>query len=138
MIKAKEFWNFLCEEMDYRLFSGVPCLDFKPLYDKMSSKFMHYIPAVNEYSAFGIAIGTAVPGIKAGVLIDYDYLNVIDDWLEFCANNKTHLLIITNQVIKRKIPYLEFDGDYGKLKLFLGKHKNRGVAVIVLRGKDLK
>ncbi len=81
MIKAKDFWNYLCNELDYRFFAGIPCKGFKPLYDKMNPEFMHYIPAVNEQVALGMASGANLAGIKSGILIDFDNIYVIYNWL---------------------------------------------------------
>jgi sulfopyruvate decarboxylase TPP-binding subunit len=68
-MKAKEFWNCLCEEFGYRLFSGVQCVGFKNLYDTMRSDFLHYIPASNENIATGIISGAKLAGVKGAVLI---------------------------------------------------------------------
>jgi len=81
MIKAKDFWNYLCNELDYRFFAGIPCKGFKPLYDKMSPEFMHYIPAVNEQVALGMASGANLAGIKSGILIDFDNIYILYNWL---------------------------------------------------------
>jgi hypothetical protein len=70
MIKAKDFLHFLCEEHDYRFFSGVPDNSFKPIYSAMSGDFMHYIPAVNIDISVGIAVGTLIGGLKSVVLTD--------------------------------------------------------------------
>jgi len=135
MVKAKEFWNFLCEDMDYRLFSGVPCLGLKSLYDKMSIDFMHYIPAVNEHAAFGIALGSTTAGVKTGVLVDAQYLDMVEDWMKFCFDYESHIVIITNKDLKRKISKLVFEGDYRKLKTFLARKDREGKpAIIVLEG----
>jgi len=76
MVKAKEFWEYLCNELNYRFFAGVPCLGLKPLYDTMSSKFMHYVPAVNERVALGLVNGANIADIKSAVLMDSK--NILD------------------------------------------------------------
>jgi hypothetical protein len=125
--------------MEYRLFSGVPCLDLKVLFDKMSSKFLHYVPAVNERAAFGISTGAIVSGVHAGVIIDSDYLDVAHEWFDFCTKNGGHIVVITNKSIKTKAPNVVFDGDYDKLGEFLIKARKKKIpAVIVLKGEDLK
>lgn len=132
MVKAIEFWKFICEEMDYRIFSGVPCLDLKPLYDKMSSKFMHYVPAVDEYTAFGISIGAITSGAKSGVLLDSNYLDVANDWMIFCAEHKEHILIITNRELEKKVSNIVFNGNYEKLRSFLTNKETTGKPAIVV------
>jgi siroheme synthase len=95
MVKAKEFWNYLCNELDYRFFSGVPCLGLKPLYDEMSSKFMHYIPAANEKIALGLVSGAWLSGTKGAVLMDYGNLGDINKLLSaFNEKYKVPALII--------------------------------------------
>ena len=139
MIKATEFWNFLCDDMNYRMFSGVPCLDFRPLYDKMSPKFMHYVPAVNEKSAFGIVTGAATSGVLAGVIVDSEYLNWGVEWIDFCKKNKNHIVILTNNKVNHKVPNSIFEGEYDKLRKFLLRARKREVpALVILKGEDLK
>jgi len=70
MVKAKEFWDYLCNELDYRFFSGVPCEGLKPLYDTMNIDFMYYVPAVNENVALGMSSGAQLAGTKSAILID--------------------------------------------------------------------
>jgi len=70
MVKAKDFWNYLCEDLDYRFFAGVACKGLDPLYNTMSSDFMHYVPAANERTALGLVSGAYVAGLKGGLLLD--------------------------------------------------------------------
>ena len=69
MVKAKEFWSYLCDVLNYRFFAGVPCKELTPLYNKMKSDFMHYVPCSNETIALGLASGVWMSGIKGGVLL---------------------------------------------------------------------
>ena len=43
MVKAKEFWNYLCGELGYKFFSGVACPGLSPLYKEMDSKIKEKI-----------------------------------------------------------------------------------------------
>lgn len=70
MVKAKDFWNYLCEELDYRFFAGVACPELVPLYKKMDSNIMHYVPAANERIALGLVSGAHMSGFKSGLLMD--------------------------------------------------------------------
>lgn len=116
MIEAKDFWNYLCEELNYRFFTGVPCMGLKPLYDKMNARIMHYVPAVKENTAVGLSSGTSLSDIKSGVLIDVNRIYNIMDWLvSFNIEYKVPLLIIAhsdedcikfNRILSlHKIPY---------------------------------
>lgn len=94
-MKAKEFWEFLCGEMDYRFFAGVPCRGFKPLYDSMSPKFMHYIPAVNENVALALTSGASIAGTKSVVLMKFDRLyNLFDCLVSLNSQYKVPTLIL--------------------------------------------
>lgn len=79
---AKEFWEYLCEDLNYRFFAGVPCRELKPLYDSMSPKFMHYIPAVKENVALGLVSGSFLTGNKAAVFMDFNRLHNVLDWIK--------------------------------------------------------
>jgi sulfopyruvate decarboxylase TPP-binding subunit len=81
MVKAKDFWSYLCEELDYRFFAGVACEGLKPLYNKMSSEFLHYVPAVDEKVALGLVNGARIAGVKGAVLMSADYLLDISNTL---------------------------------------------------------
>lgn len=69
MVKAKEFLEFLCNELDYRFFSGVACAGFAPLYSNMSADIMHYVPATNERIAMAMVAGAHVSGFKGAILM---------------------------------------------------------------------
>ncbi len=94
MVKAKEFWNYLCEELDYRFFSGVACSGLSPLYKKMDSKLMHYIPAVNERIGLGLASGAYMAGYKSGLLMDMKFAYDITSFIGFNVAHRVPLLII--------------------------------------------
>ena len=95
MVKVKEFWDYLCNELDYRFFAGIPCRGFKPLYDGMNAEFMYYIPAVNERVAMGMVNGARLAGVKSAILIDIDNIYTIYDLLfNFSNIYKIPFLII--------------------------------------------
>ena len=95
MVKAKDFWSYLCEELDYRFFAGVVCEGLKPLYDTMDSRFMHYIPAVNEKVALGLVNGARIAGVKGAVLMSANYLlDVSNSLISFNKQYEVPALII--------------------------------------------
>jgi len=113
MIKAKEFMDYLCNKLEFRFFSGVPCHELQPLYNEMNSSTMHYIPAVTETTAVGIASGVWLSNIKSCVLMDSNKINSIKPILDDIS-------------FKMKIPVLFIFGgvckqDYLKTVLL---HKN--------------
>jgi len=145
MVKAKEFWNYLCNELDYRFFAGVPCKGLKPLYDKISSEFMHYIPAVNERVAVGIVSGARLAGIKSAILINANNIYAVYD-LVFNFNSIYEipfLIIVYNEGNKKlkffNIPKLELNAnDYiSKLKTLVNKSEKLQVPVILVVGKGV-
>lgn len=92
---VEEFWKYLCEDLGYRFFAGVPCKELKPLYDTMSPKFMHYIPAVKENVALGLVSGSFLAGSKAAVLMCFSRLhNVLDCIKSFNITYNIPALII--------------------------------------------
>jgi hypothetical protein len=94
MVKATDFWEYLCNKLDYRFFSGIPCLGLDPLYNKMSPEFMHYVPAISIQIAVGLVNGASLAGVKAAVLSDINHVSRLD--LDFNLNNSLPLLIITS------------------------------------------
>jgi len=70
MVEAKEFINYLCNELEFRFFSGVPCVELQLLYNEMNSNMMHYIPAVTETIAVGISSGVWIANTKSCVLMN--------------------------------------------------------------------
>ena len=94
MVKVKEFWNYLCKELDYRFFSGVACPGLSPLYKKMDSKMMHYVPAVNERIGLGIVSGAYMSGYKGGLLMDMSFAYDLTSFLTFNVKNRIPLLVI--------------------------------------------
>lgn len=117
MVTAKEFWNYLCEDLKYRFFSGVPCLEFRSLYNTMSSKFMHYIPAVDVNVALAISSGVRLAGMKSGVLFHIRDLSKMASVLyNFNTVYRLPVLLICfwdkQYVCKKvKLPFEVFSGD---------------------------
>ena len=94
MVKAKEFWDYLCKDLDYRFFAGVACPGLVPLYKKMSSAFMHYVPAANERIALGLVSGAYVAGLKGGLLIDMRFAYDLTSLFKFNVDYGIPLLVI--------------------------------------------
>ena len=134
MVKAKDFWHYLCNELEYRFFAGLPALRLKPLYNKMNSKFMHYIPAANEQIALWLANGAKLGGVKSGVIMPSKKLNYID--FDFNHEFKLPILILTDDKIKltNKINSAElkedFDESVGNLVKKIEKNNKLGVLFI--------
>lgn len=77
MVKIKDFWKCICEDFNYRLFSGVPCTGLSILYNTMSSKFMHYMPPTTDLVALNLINGARVAGTKGALLLDsQNFLNI--------------------------------------------------------------
>ena len=94
MVKAKEFWNYLCKELDYKFFAGVICNGLLPLYKKMDPQMMHYIPAANERIALGLVSGAQMAGINGGMLIDMDFAYDLTRLFMFNIDYKIPFLVI--------------------------------------------
>lgn len=149
MVEAKAFWEYLCNELEYRVFSGTPCLEFKPLYDSMDSDIMHYIPAIKENIGLGIMSGVAMIGWKAGVLLHIDNTYSILDWLEkFSLKYKIPLMIFIYReehnvlldkfISMNKINKIELGDNYKRqLKSLSSKIEKNLLPGIVFIGKDV-
>lgn len=96
MEKASKFWSYLCDELNYRFFTGVACAGFKSIFDAMDSKVMHYVPAINERVALGIATGVSLAGHKSGLLIDANNYSYLKEELKFNDIHKIPVLIIAS------------------------------------------
>jgi len=149
MVKAKDFWEYLCNELDYRVFSGVPCLGFKSLYDNMDSDIMHYIPAIKEDIALGIMSGTAMIGWKTGIFLHVDNVyNILNTLEKFNLVYKVPLIIFIykdkdNKLLDKfismnKINKIYLTDEFKKqLKILNSKMEKTLTPSIVFIGKDL-
>jgi len=86
MVKAKEFWKVLCEDFNYRFFSGVAHSGFKVLYKAMTGDIMHYVPATDEIIALGLVSGAYISGHKGAIIINTKFVPDLYRLIEF--NNK--------------------------------------------------
>lgn len=146
MVKAKEFWEYLCNELNYRFFAGMACAGLKPLYDKMNIKFMHYIPSVRSSISLGLVSGAFLSGFKGGVLIDvselYDMLNGIKT---FVSEYKIPFLIIVydngnaNSVLSSyKIPYFTLNDNFKTvLKKAVNKSEKKLIPCAITIGEGV-
>lgn len=98
MVKAKDFWMKICEEMDYRFFTGIPYKEAADLYKYMDSNIMHYIPAASEDIAVKMATGTWISGFKSAVILEAEKLKRVN--LNFNTSNNIPVLFITNAAAK--------------------------------------
>ena len=85
MVEAKEFINYLCNELEFRFFSGVPCVELQLFYNEMNSDFLHYVPAVNETVAVGIVSGMWLSGTKGCVIIDSKKIDSVRPVLDYVS-----------------------------------------------------
>ena len=94
-MKTKNFWNYLCNDLNYRFFAGKPCIEFKQLYKTMTPEMMHYIPAVNAVNAVGLVSGASLSGHKGAVLLDaYDLYDTLSTINKFNIEYKIPFLLI--------------------------------------------
>lgn len=116
MVKSKEFWSYLCKELNYRLFAGVPCLELNPLYKMMNKDIMHYMPSVNLRIAFGIVSGGWLAGFKGGVLLPANSLAGLKNEIQLIKEFNIPMLLIVYEDIKVTYPFWhkELSGDFKK------------------------
>lgn len=150
MVKATEFWQHLCEKLNYRFFAGVPHIGLKFLYDKMDSKIMHYIPAVRENIALGIVSGAHLAGVKGGIFVHVDrFDNILDMLRSFNLKYNVPMLIFVYDdndnaqfidiLSLYKIPYIFFNNDFEKLDDLVNKIEKTFIpGVVIIRKGILK
>lgn len=146
MVKAADFWEFICEELDYRFFAGVVCKGFDFLYRKMKPDYMHYVPAVTEQTAIGLVVGASITSFKAAVLIHEDgVFDFIKIYNQFISKNPSSFMIFMyteTELCKKllrtqKIPSIILTDDFKKSLIRFDKRiiKNQQCGVVIV-GKD--
>lgn len=136
MVRAKEFWKYLCEELDYRLFAGVPCLGFDPLYKTMNKDIMHYMPSVNERIGMGIVGGGWLAGFKGGVLLSADSLVGLKNEIQLIKDFNIPMLLIVYDDVKVTYPFWHKELSEG-FKKDLDKIASRSKPSILLIKKGV-
>ncbi|MCK4454599.1 hypothetical protein KAU51_04655 [Candidatus Parcubacteria bacterium] len=131
MVKAKDFWKYLCDGLDYRLFAGVPCLGLNSLYKTMNKDMLHYMPSVNERIAFGIVSGGWLAGFKGGVLLPASFLAGLKNEIQLIKDFNIPMLLIVYEDVKVTYPFWhkELSEDFKK---DLDKLTGRGKPSILL------
>jgi len=143
MVKAKDFWNYLCGELDYRFFSGVPCPGLAPLYKAMRSSFMHYVPAANERIGLGLVSGASLAGVRGGLLIDMKLVYDLTSLFTFNIDNRIPFLIIgygdKTSVLPYDFPRTVIMGNNfdKKISTVVKQVENEGVPGLIVLGGDL-
>lgn len=122
---AKEFWLQLCEEFDYRFFSGIPFLEAEDLYKNMNSDIMHYVPAANEHIAIKLASGAWTSGFKSAVILPGKLVNKLD--LEFNTKFGIPILIITTEEGLSLVKNKTAKKDLTKAKEYIEKNRSPGI-----------
>jgi len=150
MVKVKEFWQHLCEKLNYRFFAGVPHIGLKPLYDKMDSKIMHYIPAVRENIALGLVNGAYLTGVKGGIFVHVDrFDNILEMLRSFNLRHNIPVLIFVYDdndnaqfidiLSLYKIPHVFLKNDLKKLDDLVNKIEKTSIpGVVIIRKGILK
>jgi len=140
MVKAKDFFNVLCEELNYRFFSGVACKGLAPLYKVMDDSFMSYTPAVNEITALGLCAGASIAGLGSGVFFDMRFKEDMYSNFPFLLTNKLPIMLIgyseKKEDFKYDIPVVYFKDmvDLNKLSKKIDKQSTPGLLII---GKEV-
>lgn len=105
MIKAKDFLDNICNNFDYRFFSGYPSMGTHLLYKYMNKSILYYVPAITAEIATGLCVGASYMGTNSCVLIDYNGFNsIVDNLYKFKDLNSNILFIIDNTNNLCKLP----------------------------------
>lgn len=147
MIESKDFWQYLCEELNYRFFAGVPCIGLKPLYDKMDSRIMHYVPAIGEKTSLGLVSGAFLSGLKGGILISMESIhNVLGSLCSFNLEYRVPLLIIVygedkicDKILSTyKLPRRKLSENFKKdLNYIISKSEKGNIPGVIIIGKGV-
>ena len=132
MVKAKEFWSCLCDNLNYTLFAGVPCLGLSELYKVIDKANMRYIQASNERIALGIISGALLSGGKAGVLLHENALSGVVNEIKMIKDFNIPILLIVYSDSKRTYPfwYRELSDGFNKDLIAISKRKKPSILLI--------
>jgi sulfopyruvate decarboxylase TPP-binding subunit len=105
------FWKKLCTDIGYHFFTGVPNESLKDIFNSLNPDILHFVPAVSDFTAIGLAAGVCLSGYKSSVLCDSDTLLMtkvsIDD---FIIKYNIPILFITNSNKDVGLKVFTFDG----------------------------
>ena len=132
MVKAKEFWSCLCDDLNYKLFAGVPCLGLSKLYKVIDKVNMRYIQASNERIAFGIISGALLSGNKAGVLLHENALSGLFNEIQVVKDFNIPMLLIVYSDSKMSYPFwhMKLSDDFNKDLIKISKRKKPSILLI--------
>lgn len=93
------FWKKLCTDLDYHFFTGVPNESLKDIFNSLNPDVLHFVPAVNDATAVGLAAGVCLSGHKSVALCDVDTLSVVKLYIDnFIIKYNIPILFITNSI----------------------------------------
>lgn len=99
MVKVDDFWKIVCEDNNYRFFTGIAFKEFELLYNTMNKDFMYYVPAGSPINAYGIAKGVSVAGGKSAVFLkNTELINILSYVNNDILCDLGKVLIITNYI----------------------------------------
>lgn len=132
MVKAKEFWSCLCDDLNYKLFAGVPCLGLSSLYKVIDAANMRYIQASNERIALGLISGALLSGGKAGVLLHENALSCVVNEIKMIKTFNIPILLIVYSDSKMSYPFWhrELSDDFNKDLSLVSKRKKPSILLI--------
>lgn len=96
MVKEAAFWKHLCEDLNYRFFTGIPFEEVTKLYQNMNKEIMHYIPAVREDVALKLATGAWISGFRSAIILEPKKIYALD--MSFNVRLEIPTLFITSAV----------------------------------------
>jgi len=137
-MKAKKFWEFMCDTLDFRFYTGTPIYEFKKLFDTMKPDILHYVPTTNEEVAIGLVSGAYLSGIKGAIFMSSVYF----DKLRLFINgfNDKHnipiLLIVENNY--NPLGLKQFDiSSLKEMERYLYKDEHKPCILIIKEGDIL-
>lgn len=130
----KNFWNILNEHLGFIYVTGEPSIEFVPYINSMDPELMHFVPAVSDTVALGLATGAFIAGFKACLLLPDTNFEFIS--YQFNKINKDlalPLIIITNgKENPLKLKQFYFDEDWQRINDYV--YKDNKSAILVIKG----
>ena len=134
-MKAKKFWEFMCDTLDFRFYTGTPIYEFKKLFDTMTPDILHYVPTTNEESAIGLASGAYLSGIKGAVFMQTIYFDKLKLFIkEFNEEHNIPILLIVENSYN-PLGLKQFDiASLEEMENYLYKGEHKPCILIIKEG----
>lgn len=93
----KDFWEEINNNLGFVFISGVPAIEFKDIINGMVPSLLHYVPAVNNIAALGLATGAYISGFKSLVILpSSDFFPLLYQFENINKKEKMPVIFLTD------------------------------------------